>query len=49
MGLIYASDESSEMMSALSRNLSIARTTVNELTAGSKRIINAIAAYIAER
>ncbi|MFC0746119.1 T7SS effector LXG polymorphic toxin [Enterococcus faecalis] len=42
MGLIYSSADSSELMSALASNLSVARTTTSELTAGCQQLIAAI-------
>ena len=42
MGLIYSSADSSELMSALASNLSVARTTTSELPAGCQQLIAAI-------
>ncbi|HFX3754797.1 TPA: T7SS effector LXG polymorphic toxin, partial [Enterococcus faecium] len=42
MGLIYSSKDASTLKSSLSANLSIARTTIRQLNAGSQQLIAAI-------
>lgn len=42
MGLIYSSKDASTLKSSLSANLSIARTTISQLNAGSQQLIAAI-------
>lgn len=42
MGLKYSSADSSKMMSALSGNLSAARSTISELQAGSRQVVAAV-------
>ncbi|PZL71491.1 hypothetical protein CI088_12140 [Enterococcus plantarum] len=42
MGLVYSSGDSSKLMSAMSSNLSTAKTTVSDLRSGSQRLTAAV-------
>ena len=42
MGLIYSATESSNLMSNLTTNLSLARTTITQLRAGSQQVVHAV-------
>ncbi|WP_324250215.1 hypothetical protein [Enterococcus sp. 1001283B150225_161107_E12] len=40
MGLIYSATESSNLMSNLTTNLSLTRTTITQLRTGSQQVVN---------
>ncbi|MDY4307787.1 hypothetical protein SNF32_13005 [Enterococcus mundtii] len=42
MGLIYSATESSNLMSNLTTNLSLARTTITQLRTGSQQVVQAV-------
>lgn len=42
MGLIYSAIESSNLMSNMTTNLSLARTTIDQLRTGSQQIVQAV-------